>query len=470
MKPLLDAGHRAGSRFTRRNCDQPTKALDNQSGDRRLAMATTRAPYLKARYSGYHHRQVPREDAALTHVGPDTPCGEYLRRFWQPICYTDDLKDLPLALKILGEELVVFRDGSGAIGLLERHCPHRGTSLEFGLVGAKGIRCCYHGWLFDVDGTILETPGEPANSTIRHKLCHGAYPVHEAYGMVFAYMGPPDQMPAFPTYDSFKRPGYRMIPGQKYFYPCNWLQILENTMDAVHTAFLHTIVSGAVFTDEFGVLPELEFAETPVGIIYIATRRVGDNIWARMVENVLPNLQQVAPIWETGQQPHPFSGPMMSRWIVPLDDTNTMLIEFRHVSETDGVVTPAWWADRGIMLPGQLGADTYEASQRQPGDFEAQVSQRPVAVHGLEHLGTTDRGISIFRNQIRAGIRAVKAGREPVGLFRDGGGIIPTYCNDTVVRVPPAKTLELDKKLLRDTGRRLAQGYIEAPPLMAAAD
>ena len=185
-----------------------------------------------------------------------------------------------------------------------------------------------------------------------------------------------------------------MIPGQKYFYPCNWLQILENTMDAIHTAFLHTIVSGAVFTDEFGVLPELEFAETPVGIIYIATRRVGDNIWARMVENVLPNLQQVAPIWETGQQAHPFSGPMMSRWIVPLDDTNTMLIELRHVSETEGVVTPDWWADRSIMLPGQLAADTYEESQRRPGDFEAQVSQRPIAVHGLEHLGTTDRGIT----------------------------------------------------------------------------
>ena len=166
-----------------------------------------------------------------------------------------------------------------------------------------------------------------------------------------------------------------------------------------------------MFTDEFGVLPELEFVETPVGMIYIATRRVGDNIWARMVENVLPNLQQVAPIWETGQQEHPFSGPMMSRWIVPLDDTNTMLIEFRHVSETEGVVTPDWWADRSIMLPGQLGADSYEESQRRPGDFEAQVSQRPVAVHGLEHLGTTDRGVTMFRKQIRRGIRAVKAGR-----------------------------------------------------------
>jgi phenylpropionate dioxygenase-like ring-hydroxylating dioxygenase large terminal subunit len=430
----------------------------------------TRAPFLKARYSGYHHRQVPKEDTELTHIGPDTPCGEYMRRFWQPICCSDELKDLPLPVKVLGEELVVFRDGSGAVGLLERHCSHRGTSLEFGLVGAKGIRCCYHGWLYDVDGAILETPGEPASSTLKDRLCHGAYPVHETHGLVFAYMGPPEQMPDFPEYDSFSRAGYRIIPGQKYFYPCNWLQILENTMDAVHTAFLHTIVSGSVFTDEFGVLPELDFTETPVGIIYIATRRVGENVWARMVENVLPNLQQVAPVWEDGQQAHPFSGPMMSRWIVPLDDTNTMLIELRHVSATEGVVTPDWWADRGTALPGQLAADTYEESQRRPQDFEAQVSQRPIAVHGLEHLGTTDRGISMFRNQIRRGIRAVKAGNDPVGLFRKGGGAIPTYCNDTVVRVPPARTAELDTKLLRETGRRLAESYIEVPPLMAAAE
>jgi phenylpropionate dioxygenase-like ring-hydroxylating dioxygenase large terminal subunit len=439
------------------------------NGADQLGMAT-RAPFLRTRYSGYHHRHVPQEDAELTHVGPDTPCGEYLRRFWQPICYSDDLKDLPLAVKVLGEELVVFRDGSGAVGLLERHCPHRGSSLEFGLVGARGIRCCYHGWLFDVDGTILETPGEPAISTLKDRLFHGAYPVHEAYGMIFGYMGPPDRMPAFPVYDSFKRPGYRIIAGQKYFYPCNWLQILENAMDAVHTAFLHTIVTGAVFTEEFGVLPELEFAETPVGMIYIATRRVGDNIWARMVENVLPNLQQVAPAWENGRQPHPFSGPMLSRWIVPVDDTNTMLIELRHISETEHVVNPAWFADRSLMLPGQLAADTYEESQRRPQDFEAQVSQRPIAVHGLEHLGTTDRGITMFRNQIRRGIREVTSGEDPVRLFRNGDRVIPTYCNDTVVRIPSANTPELDKKLLRETGRRLAQSYLEAPPLMAATD
>jgi len=337
----------------------------------------TRAGYLTTRFGGYLHREVPEEDAELSHVGPDTPCGEYLRRFWQPICFSDELKDLPHRVKILGEELVVFRDLSGTVGLLELHCPHRGASLEFGLIDAKGIRCCYHGWQFAADGTILETPGEPADSTLKDRLYHGAYPTHEYGGLVFAYMGPPDRQPPFPVYDSFVRPGYRLIPGQKYFYPCNWLQIMENAMDPAHTAFLHTIVSGAVFTNEFGMLPELEFIETPVGMMYIATRRVEQNIWVRMVEAVLPNLQQVAPIWEDGHQEHSFSGPMMSRWIVPVDDTNTMFLEFRHASETEGL-TPAWWADRAIMLPGQLAADSSEAGQRQPGDYEAQVSQRPI--------------------------------------------------------------------------------------------
>jgi len=428
-------------------------------------MAIRTQPFLRTRFAGYHHRQNPGEDIELTHVGPDTPGGEYLRRFWQPVCFSDDLGDLPLRIRVLGEDLVAFRDRTGTVGVLELHCSHRGTSLEFGLIDTQGIRCCYHGWLFGADGTILETPGEPADSTLKDRLFHGAYPTHEYNGIVFAYMGPPEQVQSFPIYDSFVRPGFRLIPGQKYFYPCNWLQIMENAMDPAHTAFLHTIVSGAVFTNEFGVLPELEFVETPVGMIYVATRRVGANVWARMVEAVLPNLQQVAPIWEDGHTEHPFSGPMMSRWIVPVDDTSTMLIEFRHVSETDGA-TPAWWADRGKMLPGQLAEASYEAGQRHPGDFEAQVSQRPVAVHGLEHLGATDRGVIMFRNQIRRGIRAVQSGN---GLRDPNGAVIATYCNDTIVRLPPDEDRAADRQIMRRTGRRLADDYLSEPPLLADA-
>ncbi|MFZ3235585.1 MAG: hypothetical protein WA184_09470, partial [Stellaceae bacterium] len=158
---------------------------------------------------------------------------------------------------------------------------------------------------------------------------------------------------------------------------------------------------------------------------------------------------------------------MMTRWALPVDDTSTMLIEFRHVCETDGTTTPEWWADRNIMLPGQLAADTYEDSQLHPGDYEAQVSQRPIAVHGLEHLSETDRGISMFRNQIRRGIRAVAAGHDPTGLHRNGAGVIPTYCNNTVIRIPPAATPAMDKKLMLETGRRLAESYLKEPPLTA---
>jgi hypothetical protein len=117
-----------------------------------------------------------------------------------------------------------------------------------------------------------------------------------------------------------------------------------------------------------------------------------------------------------------------------------------------------------IMLLGQLAADSYEESQRHPADYEAQVSQRPIAIHGLEHLGATDRGVSMFRNQIRRGIRAVVAGHDPAGLCRDAGGVIPTYCNDTIVHVPPPETLATDRKLMRETGRRLAD--LKDPPLL----
>ena len=135
-------------------------------------------------------------------MGPGTPAGEWFRRFWHPVFVADELGDLPKAIRILGKDLVIFHDRSGRVGLLELHCSHRGTSLEFGQIEEHGIRCCYHAWLYDVDGAILETPGEPADSTPKDRLCHGAYPTLEYNGLVFAYMGPPDKRPEFPSLDT----------------------------------------------------------------------------------------------------------------------------------------------------------------------------------------------------------------------------------------------------------------------------
>src|SRR3989441_3440254 len=204
--------------------------------------------FLNVPYGAWHAREVPPPDPLLTRTDPGTPCGEYLRRFWQPVAFARDLGDVPRRIGIMGEDLVVFRDRSGRVGLLQLQCTHRGTSLEYGILQARGIRCCYHGWVFDVDGRILETPGEPADSTLKQRLCHGAYPTHEFCGLVFAYMGPPDARPVFPMYDTFDVPGLELHPAAQFLLPCNWLQVKDNSMDPVHTSFLHAISSGYHFT------------------------------------------------------------------------------------------------------------------------------------------------------------------------------------------------------------------------------
>ena len=123
--------------------------------------------FLNVPYGAWHAREVPAPDPLLTRTDPGTPCGEYLRRFWQPVAFARDLGDVPRRIRIMGEDLIVFRDRSGRLGVLQLHCSHRGTSLEYGILQERGIRCCYHGWVYDVDGRILETPGEPADSTLR---------------------------------------------------------------------------------------------------------------------------------------------------------------------------------------------------------------------------------------------------------------------------------------------------------------
>jgi len=172
-------------------------------------------------FDGYRLRAVPPPDIELIQVGPGTPGGEYLRRFWQPVAFVRDL-ERPLRVRILGEDLVVFRDGSGRIGVLHLHCAHRGTSLEFGVPLERGIRCCYHGWAFDVDGRCLETPGEPRRSRLKERVWQGAYPTREFIGLVFAYLGPPERRPAFPVFDSYDVPGHRLMPAARFTLPTAW--------------------------------------------------------------------------------------------------------------------------------------------------------------------------------------------------------------------------------------------------------
>ncbi|HXC11435.1 MAG TPA: Rieske 2Fe-2S domain-containing protein [Stellaceae bacterium] len=415
-----------------------------------------RAPFLNRAYSAYHHRERPPVDEELTRVGPGTPCGEYLRRFWQPVIQSSELGEVPRRLRILGEDLVAFRDKSGGIGLLELHCPHRGTSLEFGLIGETGIRCCYHGWLFGTDGTILETPGEPADSTLKDRLFHGAYPVHEHQGLVFAYMGPPDQEPDFPILDTWDLPGYRQIARAPTLWECNWLQVKENSMDPAHLAFLHTLPGSEGFTEDLAALGEWDWMETPVGMVYIDTRRQDDRVWVRVADLILPNIHQFPPNADPMALRNSVNRPQATTWAVPLDDTHTMQIGYHRAPEGREM-------RRGSGF-GQDGKRPYEERQRVPGDYDAQVSiHGGMARHGLEHLASTDRGIIMMRNLIRRGIRAVQNGEDLGYRILRNGGAVPTYSHDRVVAgIPPAATPEADKQLLCEVGRRVVAGTIEA--------
>ena len=178
------------------------------------------------------------ENDQLTRVGPGTPMGELLRRYWYPIAAVTELKEKwTKRVKLLGEELVLFKDRKGRYGLIDERCAHRRASFYYGIPMDEGIRCPYHGWYFDRDGKCLEQPNEPASSKFKERIEIAAYPVEELGGFLFAYLGP-KPAPLLPHYDGFVvKPAIRMIGYSKV--PANWLQIMENSADPVHTEWLH---------------------------------------------------------------------------------------------------------------------------------------------------------------------------------------------------------------------------------------
>lgn len=407
-------------------------------------------------YSAYERGELPPEEAELTHVGRGSPAGEYLRRYWQPVALSSELGELPLKVRMFGEDLVLFRAKNGSVGLLERHCSHRGTSLEYGICEDEGLRCCYHGWLFAVDGRILETPGDPPHSTLRHSICHGAYPAMEYKGLVFGYFGPPDKKPEFPVYDSFEYPGDRLVP---YYitYPCNWLQVHENVMDPAHGVFLHTRISFSQFADVWGQLPEMDFVQTPTGMIYVTSRRWEGNVWVRSNDILLPNLAQVGHIWEDGAAPKEFSRVAITRWTTPIDDTTCRIIGWRHFhpdADPRGLADEAACGVESVDFFGQNGNRPYEDRQRIPGDYDAQVSQRPIAIHALENLTLCDRGVATLRRLLRREIQRMREGGDPGVSPLRSDGLIPTYTHDTVVPVGPAGgDDDADRQQVRDVGK-----------------
>src|SRR5207244_168231 len=181
------------------------------------------------------------QNELLTRTGHGTPMGNFLRRYWMPVLLSEQVPvpDCPpVQVRILGEDLVAFRDSLGRVGLLDEHCSHRGTSLFYGRNEDCGLRCIYHGWKYDVAGNVLDTPAEPEGSSFKERLKHPAYPTREAAGVVFAYMGPAEKQPLFPSYI------YSLLPVEntrvtKSIQDCNYLQGVEGECDSTHLTFLH---------------------------------------------------------------------------------------------------------------------------------------------------------------------------------------------------------------------------------------
>jgi nitrite reductase/ring-hydroxylating ferredoxin subunit len=377
-------------------------------------------------------RAAPKHNAVFTEVGPGTPCGEYLRRFWQPVAVSSELGCRPCQVKILGEELIAFRDRKGRPGLLSRRCAHRGSSLYYGRVEDEGIRCCYHGWLFDTEGHCLEQPCEPNGGARREQVRQPWYPVREQYGLVFAYLGPPAKIPLLPRFDTLESipgseqlfarcnvgaTGYGDVAVKEPAVPYNWFQFWENNVDPYHVWILHSTISDfPQFAHALKVRPQVRFErQGDTSIIYHAYREIEGRMMDRIGQCIVPNILSIASV-------NLVPGPARSvTWAVPVDDTSFLGFSVAVGRELNREF------DATIMTPdGKTWSQmSEEEHQVYPGDFEAQASQGPITLHSEEHLLESDEGVVMLRKLILKQIAAVRDGRDPEGIaFSDEDTLI----------------------------------------------
>ena len=365
-------------------------------------------------------------DEELVRVGPGTKGGELLRRYWQPFALATEATAQPKHIKILDECLVLFRDGNGEAGLLYPRCMHRGTDLIYGKVEQQGIRCCYHGWLFDAEGHCLEIPTEK-NEKLRTNIRQPWYPVVEKLGLLFTYMGPPDREPQFPTFSieenlgpNEKLTAYRSESGPNGPHPkiaassdYNWWQMYDNWMDPFHVCVLHFSINGPQFSPNLGILPEVRFEETADGVISIQKRRLPDGpVQQRISQVIMPNMNCTAGVTDEDL------GPAGISWTVPNDDTSYVLFGLARIDRTN--------APDSANIP--MLADHWGPTHRKPfsewsladhqewqTDYVAQKGQGDISLHSEEHLMSGDKGTALSRRFFRLQAERVANGEDPVG-------------------------------------------------------
>jgi 5,5'-dehydrodivanillate O-demethylase len=356
------------------------------------------------------------ENQFLTQVGRGTPGGELLRRYWQPVAPSGELTaEKPIkAVRILGEDLVLFRDTKGGYGLVAKQCPHRRASLAYGRVDDEGIRCPYHGWKFAASGQCLEMPAEPKDTPMLNRIRQPAYPVQKLGGLLFAYMGP-DPVPLLPRWDvlAWER-GKRRIDVQSVLQ-CNWMQAMENSVDPSHLYWLHGVTAHLAssvghYEEEHDFLP---FAYGIMKRRITPPKKPGDKGQIDQHPLLFPNtLRHVSKSKVTGGLRHNL------QFRVPIDDVSTQIfVVYFEPSATERTASDADVPFGPFEVRDEQGQ--YRLDQVLVQDAMAWESQGEVADRTQENLGSGDRGIAFYRRLLKDQIATVQKGGDPLGIVRD---------------------------------------------------
>lgn len=389
------------------------------------------------------------QNERLTRVGPETPGGKLMRHYWHPVAAAAQLRDRRvMPIRLLGEDLVLFRDASGRIGLVGDRCAHRLVKLECGYTVEDGLRCPYHGWTYDTQGRCVDQPGEPEGSSFKDKVTIASYPVEEFAGLIFAYLGPKDRpRPLLPRWDRLVWDNCYRVIGLAVI-PCNWLQCMENGPDPIHTEYLHgqffkhwleregipkddpkwRLAEG--FTTHF-LKHDYSIGEFGLDRRWLLEGQSGnDNIWKTSLPLVFPEIHMTS-----GGGRHNFG------WRVPIDDTRTMEIFMRVFDPGAGAGVPKQESIPYVEIDmvskdGQwLRLDAITGQDAMVWATQGEVTDRTA-----ERLGDTDRGIILWRQLLESQIQLVEAGKDPINVFRD-----------------PAKNVRIDLPVPWDRG--YAWGY-----------
>jgi 5,5'-dehydrodivanillate O-demethylase len=353
----------------------------------------------------------------LTRVGPATPMGTLLRRYWHPIGTALELGEEPVQkVRLLGEDLTLYRSEDGEYGLIGDRCPHRCLSMEYGIPEQRGLRCAYHGWLFDATGRCLEQPfedrtlsGNPYKDKVRIK----AYPVEELGGLIFAYLGPAPK-PLVPRWDILVRDDLDKAI-EIHRLPCSWLQCMENAADPVHFEFLHAAF-GNYQLKKLGRPPAMK---TPRHVKIEFERFHYGIIKRRLLEGESPDVDD----WTTG---HPLlfpnilavgsAGAPTLQFRVPVDDTHTIQFAYRTKLRKPGAPACPMAVKHSSLFneDGRIIADNVPAQ-----DMTGWVGQGPISDRTQEHLAASDKGVVLYRKMLIEQMERVERGEEPMAVIRD---------------------------------------------------